>query len=280
MAAIQWADGGKPKKWLIAALFVFLAVLFVTILYSRRDVSIVEKHQPENSFKKQRDTLSRELNKLKMLFGQQNCELMKRDQRSDGVSEFGGWCAEISAPGSSKHHWDKTFSTALSAYLAGKTVGSFGEGPGAYKTHMDTLGQVTSYTAYDGAPFVESVTDGKVKFLDLTSPQYGLPIFDWVISVEVGEHIPPQFEDIYLDNLVRHAREGLILSWGKPGQMGLSHVNNKPLTEVIAQLNKRGFHIVPEDGQHLREAASVFWLKDNIQVYKRTSPSSLVPEDA
>ncbi|KAK7004434.1 hypothetical protein BgiMline_005954, partial [Biomphalaria glabrata] len=55
-----------------------------------------------------------------------------------------------------------------------------------------------------------------VKFLDLTSPQYDVPIFDWVLSIEVGEHIPPQYEDTYLDNLARHAREGLILSWASP----------------------------------------------------------------
>ncbi|CAG5124210.1 unnamed protein product, partial [Candidula unifasciata] len=55
-----------------------------------------------------------------------------------------------------------------------------------------------------------------VKFLDLTAPQYGLPAYDWVVSVEVGEHIPAKFEDIYLDNLARHAKEGIVLSWAVP----------------------------------------------------------------
>ncbi|KAK7004452.1 hypothetical protein BgiMline_005973, partial [Biomphalaria glabrata] len=55
-----------------------------------------------------------------------------------------------------------------------------------------------------------------VRFLDLTAPHYGLPIYDWILSIEVAEHIPAKFEEIYLDNLVRHAREGIILSWAVP----------------------------------------------------------------
>ena len=37
-----------------------------------------------------------------------------------------------------------------------------------------------SYSAYDGAYKSEEWTNGAVKFLDLTSPQYGLPVFDYV----------------------------------------------------------------------------------------------------
>ena len=56
-----------------------------------------------------------------------------------------------------------------------------------------------------------------MSYLDLTLPQYGLPLYDWVISLEVAEHIPAESEAIYLDNIVRHAREGVVLSWAVPG---------------------------------------------------------------
>jgi hypothetical protein len=72
---------------------------------------------------------------------------------------------------------------------------------------------------------VEETSGGLVKFMDLTIPQYGLPIYDWIVSLEVAEHIPSQFESVYLDNVFRHAREGIILSWAVPGQNGLSHVD-------------------------------------------------------
>jgi hypothetical protein len=38
---------------------------------------------------------------------------------------------------------------------------------------------------------------------------------------------------VYLDNIFRHAKEGIILSWAVPGQGGLSHINNKPIEYVL-----------------------------------------------
>ena len=35
----------------------------------------------------------------------------------------------------------------------------------------------------------------------------------WILSLEVAEHIPAQFESIYIDNLVKHAKEDIILAW-------------------------------------------------------------------
>ena len=66
--------------------------------------------------------------------------------------------------------------------------------------------------------FSEETSEGRVTYLDLTLPQYGLPLYDWVMSLEVAEHIPPKYEHIYIDNIVRHAKEGVILSWAKPGK--------------------------------------------------------------
>jgi 2-polyprenyl-3-methyl-5-hydroxy-6-metoxy-1,4-benzoquinol methylase len=63
--------------------------------------------------------------------------------------------------------------------------------------------------------------------MDLSIPQYGILQYDWIISLEVAEHIPEIYEAVYLDNIFRHAKEGIILSWAVPGQGGLSHINNK-----------------------------------------------------
>ncbi|CAL1543170.1 unnamed protein product [Lymnaea stagnalis] len=270
---------------------IFLIVLFLTAaihhVCSSSDVSsyfsIGFRGVPDNLAKRmkyQRDTISFQLNNLMKLYGQQNCQIHKLTMTDFRISDNGGWCEESSRPGSRLHSWDKGFSIALSEFLKGKTVGSFGDGPGDYKKHLDSLGQMKSYTAYDGAPYAEEVTKGLVEFLDLSAPQYGLPIFDWVVSVEVGEHIPAKYEDVYLDNLVRHAREGLIISWATPGQKGLSHVNNKPLNAVIKQLEKRNFHIDIKAGEPLRNASTVFWLQKNIHVYYRAPLSSLVEVDA
>lgn len=71
---------------------------------------------------------------------------------------------------------------------------------------------VTSlFDAYDSAPFSENKSHGIVKHLDLSVPQYGLRAYDWIICSEFGEHTPMEFEDVYLDNIVRHARVGVII---------------------------------------------------------------------
>ena len=229
-------------------------------------------------FKQQRDKLSSILNFVMRSFGQESCEMIalknKTGQTTSKVSKHGGWCAKQSSESGGKHFWDKGLNSALSRFFYKKTVGSFGDGPGRYSKEINALGEVKSYTAYDGAPFCENVTGGVVKFLDLTVPHYGLPAYDWVMSLEVGEHIPAKYEDIYLDNLVRHAREGVVLSWATIGQGGFSHVNNKELKDVVAQMAKRGFSFNELDGKPLRDASKYYWLRNNIHVYRRLNPES------
>ena len=74
-------------------------------------------------------------------------------------------------------------------------MASFGDGPGLYKLALDLTGRLKSYTAYDGAPFVEETSGGRVQHLDFTTSAFGIPIFEWVVSLEVAEHIPSQYEE-------------------------------------------------------------------------------------
>merc|ERR1711959_250741 len=59
---------------------------------------------------------------------------------------------------------------------------------------------------------------------------------DWVVSIEVGEHIEKAKEQAFLDNLATVARRGVILSWGVPGQTGYGHVNCQSNEYVVEQL--------------------------------------------
>ena len=148
-------------------------------------------------------------------------------------------------------------------------MASFGDGPGHYKQLILETGKLRSYDAFDGAPFSEKTSDGRVKFLDLTLPQYGLPVYDWIISLEVAEHIPQQYESIYIDNIIRHAKEGVVLSWAVPGQPGQSHVNNRPHEYAKNLMENSGFKLDPADSKKLKEAAQYAWIKSNIYVYRR-----------
>ncbi len=120
------------------------------------------------------------------------------------------------------------------------------------------------YDGFDGAPFTASKSNGSVKFLDLSVPQYGLPLYDIVISTEVAEHIPSQFEQIYLDNLVRFAKMAIILSQG-----GYQHVNNRPIEYVFSQMRRRGFEPDANISATLKSKATFHWLKNNLNYYCR-----------
>lgn len=173
-----------------------------------------------------------------------------------------------------QHLTDMTLVKALSEFLKGKSVGSFGDGPGAYKREILKFEQVKLYDAYDGAPYCEETSDGLVKFMDLTVPQYGLPMYDWVMSLEVAEHIPRAYESVYIDNLIRHSKEGIILSWAVPGQGGLAHINNRPFKYVTNLMEFHGFQHDNSTSEKLKYQCSYAWLRENVNVYRRVKPNS------
>ena len=157
----------------------------------------------------------------------------------------------------------------ISYSFIGKFVASFGDGPGRYKQLLQETDKLNGCDAYDGSPYTEDTSEGRVSYLDLTLPQYGLPIYDWIMSLEVAEHIPRQFESIFIDNIVRHAKEGVVLSWAVPGQDGNSHVNPRSFDYVVTVMGRQGFEHDDNETQKVRNAAKVSWLKSNTNVYRR-----------
>lgn len=214
----------------------------------------------------QRNNFSRELNLKQQRIGKMECESKKDGNK---VSSTGGWCAQTSVEDSGEHKTDTKLVPVLAEFFKGKSVASFGDGPGRYKQMLSDTGLLKVYDAYDGAPFSEETSEGRVQFLDLTLAQYGLPLYDWVMSLEVAEHIPQDYEAVYVDNIVRHAKEGVVLSWATPGQVGYSHINNRPFSYVKELFEKLGFVHDQETSDKLKKAASLDWLQRNTNVYRR-----------
>ena len=82
---------------------------------------------------------------------------------------------------------DKGLTDFMIETFKGQSVVELGAGIGQYSTFLNPH---TSYIVpYDGAFRVEDATHGFVSQLDLSKPQ-DVGVFDWVLSLEVGEHIP------------------------------------------------------------------------------------------
>ena len=109
----------------------------------------------------------------------------------------------------------------------------------------------------------------QVEFLDLTLPQYWLPRYDWVLSIEVLEHIPIEFEATVLDNIDRAAGYGAVLSWASPGQVGFHHVNSRPAEYLNRMMIQRGLRLNVTTSQKLRTVARLPWLQQNLMVFYR-----------
>jgi Methyltransferase domain len=166
------------------------------------------------------------------------------------------------------HFFDDTLAQELGLLLRGKSVCDFGCGPGKYVHWLRKIG--LECDGYDGNPNTNALSLGACHPLNLAEPVHLQKRYDVVISLEVAEHIPMQYESIFLDNLARHAREMIVLSWAVPGQLGDGHVNCRMNVYAIYQLWRRGFQIRPTLTVSLRNHCSLPWFAHTLMVFSRS----------
>ena len=150
-----------------------------------------------------------------------------------------------------------------------ESVNDFGAGIGQYKSSITKQLPNLRYDAYDGAGNGEEYTKGMIKYVDLTVP-LNLPVADWVISLEVGEHIPNKFEGMFIRNLHRHNRKGVILSWAVPGQGGHEHVNNHSNDYVTSLFESLGYRLDSELTHQMRKSRHNHpWFAKSVYVFRK-----------
>ena len=91
--------------------------------------------------------------------------------------------------------------------------------------------------------------------------------YECVISLEVGEHIPKEKEQIFLDNLDRHCKQCIILSWALPGQGGDGHYNEQSNDYIVSEMEKRNYKHWEEASNYFRNSVSLWWFKKTIMVF-------------
>jgi cyclopropane fatty-acyl-phospholipid synthase-like methyltransferase len=147
-----------------------------------------------------------------------------------------------------------------------KTLVDFGCGTGAYIKFIKEIG--IDVEGYDGNPFTPKISGGVGSVLDLSSDFNLNKKFDMVMSLEVGEHIPVEFEDVFIDNICRHSNQFLLLSWAIVGQGGDGHVNCRNNDYIIEKLKERNFEIMETESNILRNKSTKFWFKNTIMLFK------------
>ena len=205
----------------------------------------------------------------------------------------GGYCDHASER--LKHPVDVPLANALlaSGVLRGQSLTNFGGGFGSWNLYLAGQAELQSYkpippvpshlvhlmptstSCYDGEHNVEVKSKGNCRWIDLTLDQRcTLPTVDWVLCLEVGEHVPKELEGNLFDTITQHADHGVLLSWAMPGQRGHNHVNTQPRGHIVAQMHKRGFIACDKLGASLRSQASFKWFKNTLQVFMRSEFAS------
>ncbi len=170
------------------------------------------------------------------------------------------------------HKHDKPLADELCEFFtdghADQSVLDIGCGKGDYVTAL--RGVDVEANGIDGNPNTPEISGGVCDVADVSQP-IDRPA-DWVFCMEVGEHVPVEFEDSVFANVCNNARRGIILSWAEPGQGGLGHVNEQLPEFVRKRIEARGFRLDQQATERLRSRSTLPWFQRNLQVFERTIP--------
>lgn len=105
---------------------------------------------------------------------------------------------------------------------------------------------------------------------DLTIAAYIGEDIDFVVCIEVVEHI----EEKYLDNLLTTLTCGnyLLMTHAVPGQKGYHHVNCQPSQYWITHLKNKGFFLLENESLEIRNLAIIDnarWIAQNAMIFKK-----------
>ena len=156
-------------------------------------------------------------------------------------------------------YWQETAGRSIACMLirpntGPKTLIDFGCGNGyyihgAWEEGVSVCGLEYNYEACQ--KYVPHQIEDFVHKWDLTQPvKRGK--FNYAMSLEVGEHLPEDKADVYVDSLTNTA-DNIIFSAAIPEQKGDNHINCQPFEYWIEKFNKRGYDL-DTDGTAIMKA--------------------------
>jgi cyclopropane fatty-acyl-phospholipid synthase-like methyltransferase len=170
----------------------------------------------------------------------------------------------------SQHCYDEKLSDALLSFFKTeqvKTLCDFGCGMGSYVQHFKKNN--LNVSGYDGNPNTPELTNNTCEVLDFSVPIKFDEKFDWVMSLEVGEHLPKKFEEIFINNLHVNNVRGIVLSWAIVGQGGDGHVNCQNNDYIKSILHKLNYINDVDIENMLRKSSKLSWFKNTIMVFRK-----------
>lgn len=171
------------------------------------------------------------------------------------------------------HFFDHKLAAELCKFFTeerAESVVDFGCGTGEYVRKIRSDSRIAA-DGVDGNPDTPALSKGTCRVQDLSVPFQLEHNYDWVMSFEVGEHLPKQYERIFIENMIRHAEKGIVLSWAKKGQGGHGHVNEQNNDYIKAIFQQKGWINDVKAENRLRNSnyPIYFWFYDTIMVFRK-----------
>lgn len=168
-------------------------------------------------------------------------------------------------------HYEGSYQSAyiilsyIKNYLKVNSIIDFGCGAGTWCLAAKNLGVSMIYGIDSNSLSRAQSNDCTINYIqsDIGKKMPLLPKFDLTISVEVGEHISENDSDAYITNLV-NASNIILFSAAVPGQEGLHHINEQPLSYWVKKFKKHHFELVDS----LR---GVFWNNSSVEIWYRNN---------
>jgi hypothetical protein len=180
------------------------------------------------------------------------------------INDRGVWLTKTMTD---SHVHDKSLSDALVfKYKEFNTVVDIGCGSGKYVKNFNDHGVICM--GYDGSPLTPEIANEYCHVMDFSEDQ-DIGKYDIVLSLETGEHIPRQYEEVFIDNVCRASSKKVIMSWAVEGQGGNGHYNERGNDYVIHEMNKRGFDFNHDESVFLRKESCAPWFKNTIMVFDK-----------
>jgi len=178
------------------------------------------------------------------------------------INERGCWTSRA------KQEFDETLCGKLVNFFKEEgpvTVCDLGCGCEGYYT-LAMLKAGVNCKGFDGNPLTAEITNNICKVRDLTEDYND--VYDWALCLEVGEHIPKEYEKVFIENLHRSNKMGIILSWAVEGQGGKGHVNernNEYIKKIFSDLGYLN-DVVTE--KRFRKDCDHPWFKNTTMVFR------------
>ena len=169
-----------------------------------------------------------------------------------------------------EHKYDAPLNSMLIEILKekkAKSIVDFGCGPGEYAKSI--INERFECDCCDGNPHTNELSSGLCFVQDLSIDFDLNKKYDCVLCLEVGEHIPEEYESVFINNILKHSNGLIILSWATIGQGGHGHVNEHPNDYIQELFKLHGYSRNVEIESRLRSVAQWWWFKNTIMVFEK-----------